>query len=261
VPEPPGELAPGVPRALDEVVLKGLSKDPSERYATALEMAEALESALAPANKREIGAWVSRVAATSLAARATALEAIEKDEPVEDVPPPLPEEPSRSLPMVEAPSRRVSLSSPEASGPAVVVDAPPEGRRWGWTLATALAAAIVANLAFLGATHIGLRAGPSAGETRAAQAPAGETRAAQAPAGETRAAQAPAQAAAPAGPVPARAMIAVPTPSPVADDPVRVPPRAAHGKASASHPSTKSASCRQPFTLDHGIKVPKLECL
>jgi serine/threonine-protein kinase len=70
---------PDLPLALDVVVMKGLSRDPTQRYATAREMAVALEAAvggLAPA--REIGEWVASLAGETLAARAKLLESIEQ---------------------------------------------------------------------------------------------------------------------------------------------------------------------------------------
>lgn len=45
VPVPPSELRAEIPRALDQVVLKALSKSPSDRYPTIAEFAEALEDA------------------------------------------------------------------------------------------------------------------------------------------------------------------------------------------------------------------------
>lgn len=42
---PPSELAGELPQGLDEAVMRGLQRDPAERYQTALQMAEALEAA------------------------------------------------------------------------------------------------------------------------------------------------------------------------------------------------------------------------
>ncbi|HNS96774.1 MAG TPA: serine/threonine-protein kinase [Polyangiaceae bacterium] len=51
-------FAPSVPPALKAVIDKGLSLDPNERYCTAANMAEALESAIKLASQREVARWV-----------------------------------------------------------------------------------------------------------------------------------------------------------------------------------------------------------
>ena len=75
----PRSKFPDLPLALDVVVMKGLSRDPAARYATAREMAVALEAAVGGlSSSREIGAWVASLAGDTLATRAKLLESIEQ---------------------------------------------------------------------------------------------------------------------------------------------------------------------------------------
>ena len=75
--EAPSTLAPGTPRLLDAIVLHGLARTPDQRFASAREMALALErlGELAPAS--EIGAWVETLAAPTLTERAVRLKQLE----------------------------------------------------------------------------------------------------------------------------------------------------------------------------------------
>ncbi|MDB4993794.1 MAG: serine/threonine protein kinase [Myxococcaceae bacterium] len=61
---------------LDALVLRGLARDPSERHATARDMARELEAIVAPAAPSQVGEWVERMAAASLAERAQRLNEI-----------------------------------------------------------------------------------------------------------------------------------------------------------------------------------------
>jgi eukaryotic-like serine/threonine-protein kinase len=58
-----------VPAALDELVLRGLSRDPARRFTSAREMAAALERALPAASQSEVHDWLESLAADLLAAR------------------------------------------------------------------------------------------------------------------------------------------------------------------------------------------------
>lgn len=75
--EAPSAHSPGTPRLLDAIVLHGLARAPDQRFASAREMALALErlDELAPAS--EIGVWVETLAAAVLTERAVRLKQLE----------------------------------------------------------------------------------------------------------------------------------------------------------------------------------------
>ncbi|MBX3227679.1 MAG: serine/threonine protein kinase [Labilithrix sp.] len=66
---PPSGLVASLPGAIDDVVLRALARDPNDRFATASEMAVALEHAIAPASPRDVGGWVRSAIAKDLASR------------------------------------------------------------------------------------------------------------------------------------------------------------------------------------------------
>jgi serine/threonine-protein kinase len=74
----PRRWAPDVPTELALIALRGLERDPNARFATAEEMALAIEDAIALPRSKEIGAWVSRVAAASVSRRAELVRALER---------------------------------------------------------------------------------------------------------------------------------------------------------------------------------------
>jgi serine/threonine-protein kinase len=66
---PPSTLNPEVPAGLDAVILKGLRRDPAERYASAREMAAAIEAAAPPASPMKVAEWVEGIIGPTLAKR------------------------------------------------------------------------------------------------------------------------------------------------------------------------------------------------
>lgn len=62
---------------LDAVVLRGMSPASDERFATAMEMATALERAQSPASQRELSEWVREVAGPTLQRRDLLIEDLE----------------------------------------------------------------------------------------------------------------------------------------------------------------------------------------
>jgi eukaryotic-like serine/threonine-protein kinase len=74
---PPSELAADLPPALDALVLRGLSREPADRYPTARDMALALEEVLPPVTPSKLGAWVESMAEKTLGDRSERIAAIE----------------------------------------------------------------------------------------------------------------------------------------------------------------------------------------
>lgn len=74
---PPTEVAPDVPRALNGIVMRGLNRERDARYDTAHEFAVALEDSIGIATHRQIGEWVKALAKQTLADRATLLQSLE----------------------------------------------------------------------------------------------------------------------------------------------------------------------------------------
>src|SRR5262249_43821434 len=97
----------------DAVVLRGLCRNPGARYATALEMAVALEAALPPAPAREVGAWLQRIAGPVLADRAERVREIEAGGEILAPPPHVrpPSSPSIAPRIPQAPVERVTLTA------------------------------------------------------------------------------------------------------------------------------------------------------
>ena len=73
----PIELAPDIGPALDDVVMRGLSRDPAQRFPTALEMAVALEAATPLASAHVVGQYVRQLGGAKLAARTQRVTEIE----------------------------------------------------------------------------------------------------------------------------------------------------------------------------------------
>jgi eukaryotic-like serine/threonine-protein kinase len=75
--EPPSTVRPGIPASLDALVMRGLSRDPEARFATAEEMADALDEAAPPMPARKLGAWVRTLLGDAMSARARLVHEIE----------------------------------------------------------------------------------------------------------------------------------------------------------------------------------------
>jgi len=73
----PSEHRDDVPEALDAVVMRGLSRNPDERYATAREMALELERNVGIASQSELADWLQDLAASRLAERSRLIASLQ----------------------------------------------------------------------------------------------------------------------------------------------------------------------------------------
>ncbi len=76
--KPPGMVVGGIPPAIDALVMKGLERNATQRFASAAAMGAAIENAgLQIARPAEVGAWVNRIAGDTLKKRARRIAEIE----------------------------------------------------------------------------------------------------------------------------------------------------------------------------------------
>ncbi len=75
--DPPSRHAFNLPAGLDELVMKALARDPADRFASALDMAEKLLRVVPPAFPTDVGRWCARAAHESLVKRGALLAEIE----------------------------------------------------------------------------------------------------------------------------------------------------------------------------------------
>jgi serine/threonine-protein kinase len=76
---PPRTIEPSVSEALEELVLAGLDREPSRRFATAREMDQALRRAMPIAASFEVAEWLEATMGDTLAAQARLVAAIETE--------------------------------------------------------------------------------------------------------------------------------------------------------------------------------------
>jgi serine/threonine-protein kinase len=193
---PPSKVRPEIPRDLDQIVLRGLHKNPAERYQTARAMAADLERAATPVTRHTVSTWVLECVPEEIQRREECVSRVESTAtPVPATslaPPPFAAAGDSTL------SRMGSLSQSVAPGG----PAPGSGGSRGKKVLFGIAA--VATLALAGLTPTLLRGSSESGETKAASIgkPA-EIRVAEAPASKPadpaveRAAAAPVPAPAP----------------------------------------------------------------
>ncbi len=76
--DPPSRIVSGISKDLDAVVMRGLERDPEARFATALDMAVALEKACPAASVDSVRAFVEELSGDALVERAARVREIEQ---------------------------------------------------------------------------------------------------------------------------------------------------------------------------------------
>ncbi|MET0285680.1 MAG: serine/threonine-protein kinase [Polyangiales bacterium] len=80
---PPSRHRTDVSAALDHVVLRGLARDPAQRFASAREFATALERECGVASQHEVSEWMHGLVGELLARRASELRRLQRERPHE----------------------------------------------------------------------------------------------------------------------------------------------------------------------------------
>jgi len=214
---------------IDAILARGTSKDPGDRFATALEMAGSLESAAPSANAGEIGAWVERTALSALCERAGAVAAVE-NAPLDG-----------TANLESSSSTRAAAEVPTANVGVTGFDPPP---RRGMRVGVLLVGGVALVIAAVATRALWQRTGPGALATPAASTPSSSARAPSTPSS-----RAPLDSSATAS-VANTSTASAPT---AAANPHRVAPAV----------STKTTSrCDPPYTVEpNGTKRYRPECL
>jgi serine/threonine-protein kinase len=227
---------------LDAVVLRGLAREPADRFLTARDMASALESAVTPATARAIGEWVERTGGAALLRATERLQRIELNAaPVSKTP----EAPTKQSALPQVPDvATVQMSADAIDDLANVAADPPQRKRSRLPLGVAALAIVAAAVAVAyGARNE--EAAPAAASPAPIEEPA-------------RSAAPPDIVAETAAPV-AEAPAAPPKPEAIPPQnraPVRRPLPRPEPKATPS-----ASACDPPYTLVKGMKRFKPECI
>lgn len=276
--EPASEIRDDVPKALDAVIAKALAKNAFDRYATARELATAIEETLGLASPGVVGDWVGRFAGEALSMRAGRVKEIETLSSAElDVPaaaissrgsdPGLrPEdfENTASIPdddgptKVEKPSIASQPSSTLTQRSNVTLASnsdPPKSRGKLFAVAAVLALSVVGIFTLMRSSEGETTAGDPVASSPVVDEPAADA--------------APEPAAAAAEPLPEASASAEAEPEPSATataEPVATPPTvrrpAPRTPTPPKDPPKTKKNCDPPYYFDQdGVKRFKVECL
>lgn len=225
---PPSSVVSGLPPELDAIACRGLCRDPNARFATALEMANALERAVPSAPAPVVAAWVERLAGAALAARAAEVSRVERIE-VDAI------EPRTAAGLPVAPSGTLVETVVSPTAPATQSRAQSHAQSRAWLVIVPIAIAIGATVAMTNRSTASRAAAASADS--AASTPKESVSIAEA--------SAPASSASPAAS--AEPPSAAPAPPATPKNGAAIKPGTS---AAAKGAAPKKAKCDPPYTVD-----------
>ncbi|MBS2020362.1 MAG: serine/threonine protein kinase [Deltaproteobacteria bacterium] len=239
--EPPSRVNPMADPSGDEVVMRALARDPANRFATARDMALAIEQTIGLASPYEVGEWIETVAGDELQRRAGRIAEIESASIGGGVP-----DPKIGLAGGPAEPPHSQVSSISVSRPAISSPPPPKKSRAALFAVFGLLGVVGAVLTGLAMTDVlGGRAVASGKPSEVDQDKQG------------LALLGPQVAASKVGAVASASTTAnaVTGRTPPAITTIRRPPTAA--------PAVPNKNCDPPYTVDPGTgrKKYKVECL
>jgi len=236
--QPPSVVAPGIPKALDDIVMRGLSADVSERYASARELCVALTSCgVQEAAGITVGEWVEGLAKEALDARSAKIAAIESQPEAEVMEagqdasaPPIPTVPAGRRHSPSQPTLSAVMPAPalEDAAEAVPEEANPA---MGNALRRNVRARIIGGATVAACVVIVALAFARSG-TRASEADPSGSAAVVAPSAPS---PSPVPEPAVAAPPPPATEVASPEPAPVPSPPARPAAPVVHASAPAPH--------------------------
>lgn len=131
----PSSIQPGLPPGTDELVMRGLAKDPTQRFATAREMAIAIEQILGVESTLQVGDYIAscgREALEKMASKVREIESISEELHTSDIVPDEPRAPKakgKSADSIIAEAKTIQREAPVDLPELPALEVPPEPSR------------------------------------------------------------------------------------------------------------------------------------
>ena len=255
--EPPSHYQSAVPPEIDSIVLRGLSRDPARRFATALDMALALERTILLPTSRDVGTWVARAAGDLLESRASRVRAVEGLNVDVSGVIALPESEPGVATGDDTTREGASQISNVSMATPVALRAPKSRPRSRWLLALALVGGVSGGFVLSRARV----QSPAIEAPLRSAAPTEPAASALAPGSAAVSSSEAPVAIATVSPSASSVLAEAPSGATSAPKPAKAAPRRVTVPAPRPAPAARPRNCDPPYSVDaEGIHIPKPEC-